>query len=111
MSRRCPCCDLPITVGDLGAAVAATSNDRQVHGAYALCTRCTNENRRLPIKTRLKRICRAGDRALDQPDRYLCALFPDIAQARLAVAMLGHPQHAQAAVLALGWSTETLSKN
>lgn len=107
MSRLCPCCSLPVTPKTVGGTIAVTSNDQQVHGTYALCERCINENRHLPRMAIIKRLARAGDRALARPDRYLCTLYPDIATARLAVAMAGHPQYAQQAIAALGWKTET----
>lgn len=109
--RFCPCCNLPIDSASIGAAVAASSNDRTAHGVFALCTRCIRDNRRLPATIRTKRISRAGDRALENPDKFICTTYPSIDLARLAVAMLGHPKHAQAAGVALGWVNETQPPN
>lgn len=105
MNRLCPCCGLPTAPEMVGAAIAATSNDRKRHGTFALCKRCIRDNRSLPGKIVLGRMARAGDHALANPDRYLCTLYPDLATARLAVAMAGHPQHAQQAITALGWAS------
>lgn len=79
MNRLCPCCGLPTAPDMVGAAIAATSNDRKRHGTFALCKRCIRDNRCLPGKIVFGRM------------------------ARLAVAMAGHPQHAQQAITALGW--------
>lgn len=106
MSRLCPCCGLPIAPETVAATVAVTSRDQLLHGTYALCRRCDRDNRRLPEKAVFRRLARAGDRALARPDRYLCTLYPDIATARLAGAMAGHPQHAPQAIAALGWKSE-----
>lgn len=99
--KRCPCCNLPMT--RLGATVAASTDDKQRHGMFGLCHRCAAENQRLPRAILFKRLDRAGDRALANPERYLCAMFPDAGAARVAVGLLGHPAHVQETRAALGW--------
>lgn len=105
MEKRCPACDLPLS--HPVASVAVSSNDGMVHGVMGLCERCIVQNRSLPAAIRFKRISRAGDRALVRPDRYLCAIFPNIGAARLAAGMLGHPEHALQTLNALGWGNDT----
>lgn len=46
---------------------------------------------------------RALDRALADPDKYLVKLFPDAGAARVAQAMIEHPDHAGAMLVGLGW--------
>ncbi|MHB1246709.1 MAG: hypothetical protein ACYCZH_09710 [Sulfuriferula sp.] len=104
MKKHCPSCDLPMI--RLAACLAVNSNDGTVHGVLGLCERCVAQNRSLPAIARFKRISRAGDRALERPDKYQCALFPDSGSARLAAAMLGHPQHVHKALNALGWGSD-----
>lgn len=94
----------------IGQAIAASSNDRQAHGVIAVCMRCANENRRLSVAIQRKRNHRAADRALDDPEKFLCAVLPDIGAARLAVGLLGHAAHAQEALNALGWGSDTNHK-
>lgn len=108
VSRLYPCCGLPIAPETVASTVAVTSHDRQLHGTYALCKCFDRDNRDLPEKAVFKRLSRVGDRALARPDRYLCTLYSDIATASLAVAMAGHPHHAQQAIAALVWKTEQL---
>lgn len=43
------------------------------------------------------------DRALVNPEPYLCATFPSFQTARLAAAMLQHPLYVLATLKALGW--------
>jgi hypothetical protein len=103
MMRCCPACNLPTEPNSIGIVFAATSNDQTAHGVVALCRRCAAAGQRLPPAIRLKTANRAADRALANPDAYLCTVYPTIATARLATAMLGHPQHALETLGALGW--------
>lgn len=48
-------------------------------------------------------MARAADRALANPEPYLCATYPTPQTARLAAAMLQHPQYVLAVLKALGW--------
>jgi hypothetical protein len=101
-ARLCPACGLPIG-GEGITAFAASSNDGRIHGVFAICARCTNEGWRLPAAVRVKRASRAGDRALADPERYLCTTLPNIGLARIAVGMLRHGAHVQDALNSLGW--------
>jgi hypothetical protein len=101
MSRRCPCCGLPAR--DFGRIASCSSNDGQVHGVVGICQRCTTAEARLPRSIRVKRMNRALDRALAEPEKFLVKLFPDIGAAQLALAMLQHPEHGRAMLEGLGW--------
>jgi len=101
--RRCPACNLPTEPNSIGIVFAATSNDQTAHGVIALCRRCAASGQRLPPAIRLKTANRAADRALANPDTYLCTLYPTLATARLAAAMTQHPQHGREALSAIGW--------
>jgi hypothetical protein len=100
---RCPACGLPMDADGIGLAIAASSNDGTAHGVIAICTRCAHDNRRLPAMIQRKRMSRAADRALQRPEKFLCAVVPSIGAARLAVSLLGHPQHGREALSAIGW--------
>jgi len=101
--RRCGACNMPTPADKIGFSFAASSDDHAAHGVIGICRRCATAYRRLPAAVRFKTIGRAADRALANPDAYLCTVYPTIATARLATAMLGHPQHALATLGALGW--------
>ncbi len=101
--RRCPACNLPTLPSNIGASFACSSNDRTRHGVIGICHRCAIDGERLPRAIRFKTINRAGDRALDDPGKYLCATFPTIDAARLAAAMTRHRQHGPEALRAIGW--------
>lgn len=101
MSRRCPACDLPLR--ELGQVIAASSNDRQVHGVLGVCLPCQARARRLPLSTRMKLYDRAADRALASPDRYLCTLYPTAATARLAHGLLLQQDLTVQVMRVMGW--------
>lgn len=101
--KRCPACSLPITAATLGDAAAASSDDHLHHVVFALCRRCTASASRIPAHTYRKLLNRAADRALADPERYLCTHVADAGAARLAIGMLGHPAHVLEALNAMGW--------
>lgn len=101
MTRRCPACNLPMRM--IGQVVAATSNDRLSHGVLAVCSACQARAVRLPPSARMKLYDRAANRALADPDRYLCKTYPTAGAARLARAMLMHPEHGRAMLEGMGW--------
>lgn len=101
--RKCPACGLPMTVATMGTVASATSNDDSRHAVFAVCQRCSNGAKRLPPGVYRKTLNRAADRALDDPDAYLCKLVASPGAARLAVAMLRHPAHTLETLSALGW--------
>lgn len=101
--KRCPACGLPITVSALGDVLAASSNDGHHHAVVGICRRCTGIAARLPRAIYHKTLNRAADRALADPERYLCAPSGTAGAARLAIGMLGHPAHVLEALNALGW--------
>ena len=70
-----------------------------------ICQRCSTAEARLPRATRVKRMNRALDRALAEPEKFLVKLFPDIGAAQLALAMLQHPEHGREMLEGLGWWT------
>lgn len=100
---RCPACGLPILPSAAGLVFTASSNDNRTHGAVTICMRCTAAAQRLPKSARFRTFARAADRALANPEPYLCATFPSLQTARLAAAMLQHPHYVLAALNALGW--------
>ena len=97
--RRCAACNLPMTIATIGDAFAATSNDDTRHAVVAICKRCATGKSRLPPSTYRKIILRAADRAMAEPERYLCKLVNDPGAARLALGLLAHPAH----TLAIFW--------
>lgn len=101
--KRCPACGLPITVSALGDALAATSDDGHHHAVVGICRRCASTAARLPRAIYRKTLNRAAERALADPERYLCAPSTTASAARLAIGMLGHPAHVLEALNALGW--------
>lgn len=101
--RRCPACNLPTRPNAIGLTFTASSNDGCTHGVLGVCMRCTSTSRRLPKSTRIKTIVRAVDRALANPDLYLCTTYQSIETAQLAAAMLQHPKHVTGALAAIGW--------
>jgi hypothetical protein len=109
--KRCPACNLPFTVATLGDALAASSDDGHHHAVVGICRRCTGTAARLPRAIYHKTLSRAADRALADPERYLCAPFVTAGAARLAVGMLGHPAHVLDALKALDWDSDTTHAN
>jgi hypothetical protein len=103
MMKRCAACNLPMTIATIGDAFSASSNDDTRHAVFAICKRCAAGKKRLPPATYRKTILRAADRALDDPERYLCKLVNDPGAARLALGLLAHPAHTMATIAALGW--------
>jgi hypothetical protein len=103
MSRRCPCCGLPAR--DFGRIASCSSDDQTRHGVVGICRRCTAAEARLPKTIRGKRLNRALDRALAEPDKYLVKLFPDRGAAEVALALLQHPELGGDMLQALGWWT------
>jgi hypothetical protein len=101
--RRCPACNLPTRLDTIGLTFRASSNDGRAHGVIAICRRCAAARYRIPQAVHFKTVVRAADRALANPGPYLCATFPTLETARLAIAMLQHPQHTQATLAAIGW--------
>lgn len=101
--RRCPACNLPTKPSGIGLTFHASSNDGRTHGVIAICRRCTAAGHRVPREIHFKTVARAADRALANPGPYLCATFPTLEAARLATAMLQHPEHVSAALAAIGW--------
>lgn len=97
--KRCPACNLPTTAASLGFVIAGADDDR--HVVLAICRRCATS--KIPKYTFNKMLARAAVRALANPDRYWCAIFPNAGAARIATGLLGHPAHALAALKALGW--------
>ncbi len=87
----------------IGRAIAATSADGTRSGVIGICRRCTKDEARLPSSLHIKRLQPAMDRALDDPERYLCTTYDDIGAAVLAVSLLAHPDYATRALQALGW--------
>lgn len=102
-AHKCAACGLPISVATLGDAIAASSDDRRHHVIVAICRRCASSARRLPHGVYRKMLARAADRALADPERYLCSPVADAGAAQLAIGMLGHPAHVLDALKALGW--------
>lgn len=102
MTRRCPCCGLP--AHDFGRIASASSNDGRVHGLIAICRRCAAAEAGLPKSIRWKRINRALDRALAEPEKFMVKIYPDPGAAQLAQAMLMHPAHGQVMLAGLGWA-------
>ncbi|MDT3706497.1 MAG: hypothetical protein ROZ09_06680 [Thiobacillus sp.] len=100
---RCPACNLPTRPNAIGLTFHASSNDGRTHGVIAICRRCTAAGYRVPQTIHFKTVARAADRALDNPWPYLCATFPTLETARLATAMLQHPQHVLKTLAAIGW--------
>ena len=92
-----------MTLATLGEAVSATSNDGTRYVVFGICRRCTSSASRLPPAIRRKMHSRAADRVLGDLDRHLCTIAPDAGAARLTLALLGHHQHAQDTIKALGW--------
>lgn len=90
----------------LGRAIAATNGDGTRSGVVGICRRCSLEEARLPKSLHLKRLQPALDRALTDPAPYLCTIYPDIGAATLATALIGHPDFATRALIALGWMPE-----
>ena len=43
------------------------------------------------------------DRALDDPDRFVCTIYDDIGAAVLAVSLMAHPDYTTRTLQALGW--------
>lgn len=101
--RRCPACNMPTRPNAIGLTFHASSNDGKTHGVIAICRRCTLAGYHVPQAVHFKTVGRAADRALADPGRYLCATFPAFETARLATAMLQHPQHVQETLAAIGW--------
>lgn len=101
MSKLCPRCRLPVLV--LGRVLAAISSDGARFGVVGICQRCVSNEAQLPKSQHAKRLLPAMDRALDDPERYYCRLFPELNQAILAVGLLGHPDLSERALVALGW--------
>ena len=101
--KNCPACNLPISIANLGDAIAASSDDRHHHAVVAICRRCAASASRLPHHTYRKLLNRAAERALADPERYLCAPVPEAGAARLAVGLLGHSAYTLATIKALGW--------
>lgn len=101
--HRCPACNLPITVSTLGDVLVASSDDGHHHAVVGICRRCTGTASRLPRAIYRKTLIRAADRALADPERYLCAPSATASAARLAIGLLAHPAHALEALNALGW--------
>lgn len=101
MTRRCPACNLAMRM--IGQVITASSNDWQVHGVLAVCSACQVRAARLPTAIRMKLYDRAANRALSDPDRYLCKTYPTVGAARLAHAMLMHPEHAREMLEGMGW--------
>jgi len=101
--KKCPACGLPITVATLGDAVAASSDDQRHHVVVGICRRCAASASRIPSRAFHRMLNRAADRALDDPERYLCTRVADAGAARLAIGLLGHPAHSLEALSALGW--------
>lgn len=87
----------------IGQVIAASSNDRQVHGVLGVCLACQARARRLPLSPRRKLYDRAADRALADPDRYLCTPYPTAAAARLAHGMLQQQDLTAQVMRAMGW--------
>jgi hypothetical protein len=104
--RRCPACNLPTRPNAAGLTFSASSNDNRTHGVICLCMRCTAAGSRLPRSAQFKTAARAADRALANPGHYLCCTFPNPDTARLAAAMLTHPQHVLATLEAIGWGDD-----
>lgn len=101
-SRRCPCCGLPAR--DFGKIASVSADDGQTHGLVGICQRCTTAETRLPKSIRWKRMNRALDRALAEPEKYLVKIYPDIGAAQVALALLQHPEHGARDILdSLGW--------
>lgn len=101
--KFCPACNLPMTVATLGDAVAASSDDHRHHVVVAVCRRCAASAARIPPHAYRKLLNRSADRALADPERYLCTLVVDAGAARLATGLLGHPAHVLETIAALGW--------
>lgn len=57
----------------------------------------------------MKRIGRAGDRALGDPEKFYCTMYADKATAGMAVGMLGMADLSEQTVLALGWAGAPIS--
>jgi hypothetical protein len=102
LNRRCAACALPITVATLGDAVAS-SDDHHHHVVVAVCLRCAASASHIPARAYRRLLNRAADRALADPDRYLCTRVADAGAAQLAIGMLGHPAHVLQAINAMGW--------
>ncbi len=101
MSKLCPRCRLLVLV--LGRALAAVSSDGVRFGVVGICQRCVSNEAQLPKTQHAKRLLPALDRALDDPERYYCRLYPELNTAILAVGLLGHPELSERAMVALGW--------
>lgn len=101
--KRCPACNLPITVATLGDAVAASSDDGHHHAVVAICRRCAGTASKLSTNTYRKMLDRAATRALATPEKYLLTITTDAGAARLALGLLGHPAHVLETINALGW--------
>jgi hypothetical protein len=82
----------------LGRAYCSTSDDGLVCGVVGVCESCAK------ISTRS--LGQSLERALRDPERYFVKLYADIGTAELAVALLGHPDYVDAALVALGWRDE-----
>lgn len=92
-----------MTLATMGTVVTATSNDDSRHVVFAICQRCSASEKRLPAGVYRRMLNRAADRALDDPENYLCKCVANPGAARLAVALLRHPAHTLETLSALGW--------
>lgn len=104
--KKCAACGLQISVATLGDAVAASSDDHRHHVVFGVCRRCAASAARIPSRAFHKMLTRASDRALDDPERYLCTRVADAGAARLAIGLLGHPAHVLETITALGWGDD-----
>lgn len=99
--RLCACCGLPVLI--LDRVVTGTSSCGQIHGVLGVCLRCTSAESRLPKAVRFKRMNRALARALSDPSRYLCTVYPTLDAARLAHGLLLQQDIRLQVMKALGW--------
>jgi hypothetical protein len=100
--RTCPICKRPSA--QAGRFLAVGSNDSTRGAIVGICPACVAAEKTLPKTARLKRQVRAADVAMSDPARFLCRPFDSPDAARLALALLDHPDHSAKARELLGWS-------
>lgn len=99
--KSCPVCKLPRA--EVRRFLAVGSNDGKRGAVVGICPACVQAEARLPKSARLKRQARAADVALADPARFMCREFPSPDAARLALALLDHPDYSADLLALLGW--------
>lgn len=103
LSRCCPACRLPRPPERIYRA-----GENALHAVFGVCAACTQRHDRLPRRSLHKLLNGVAVTAARNPDRYWCAVFPDMGAAAVAFGVLtGRPDDCLALIEQLGWLNGT----